>query len=322
MKRQWFGIALSALAVSMVSAQEWNASNHFSGWGKPYHLEMKATDEGLELKNTGHFAGITIQNLKLDPSEFNTLEIVYRATGGTIGNSGGLYFLNQKNDTFRRDYCWSLPRVQFDGKWHTMRLKLSRAMLGKEANWTDGGTVSAMRLNMTEQGQGIIELKSVRFLKLTSEEYGDSGITWTATDLQNCKTHQLDKEILENAIRFEVIADPGSFFPQYDSNQIDLSVCNAIEIRYRAESLPTSQTNFVVNYVNSKVPGYTIKSAWVADSLNGDGKWHTLKMSAQKDLRQPEQWLEGGTVKALRIIPVYNGKRGVVEIESIRFFHE
>jgi hypothetical protein len=161
MKRFFTLLALLALTVSGAEIIKWNAANKFNGWTYPYRCNMKLENGLLVLDITGRDSNIINLTARIPAKEFDTLEIDYRAIGLPQKNQGEFYYADDATG-WNEKRVWRQWSLVADGEWHTVKYK------GKSfdtAAWVNMGIITKLRLDLTNNAPGKIEIKEIRFTK-------------------------------------------------------------------------------------------------------------------------------------------------------------
>ena len=132
-------------------------------WKHTFNLTATLTAEGLQLDLTGRDSNIAARPLALDPEKCGGIEIVYRAEGFTGQTSGQIFFATKAEPKYNGRKQIDLPPLICDGNWHTLEVDAWRTRGGR-ALWTDGGSITGLRLDLADQFPGRITLRSVRML--------------------------------------------------------------------------------------------------------------------------------------------------------------
>jgi len=140
----------------------WKTGSGLEKWHALFRVKCIADAEGLKLTDIGYDHAIGIENLDIDPTKYNTLEITYRARIGRSKTVGQFYFANA-NSRFSDARCWRLPTMKNDGKWHTLKATLND--LPDQKSWLDGGIINKLRLDLLDPAGGEIDISRIRLYK-------------------------------------------------------------------------------------------------------------------------------------------------------------
>lgn len=156
-----FQFLICMYCTVMVSAADlcWEGSNSLSQWKAAYRIVCTPSDAGIKLTGIGRDAAIILAGQQINPQKINALEIKYRASGTRHTTHGQLYFSNSLG-RFSDARRWNLPSLKGDGKWHTMLVTANE--LTDAAAWQNGGTVTSLRLDITDEPGGTIEISKIR----------------------------------------------------------------------------------------------------------------------------------------------------------------
>ena len=138
-----------------------SAEDSFAGWKVAHRLKMTPGKEALKLHDMQADSSI-VKKVEIDPDSVKAIQITYRASGIPEKTSGEIYFANSLGD-FSDARRWTIPSLQGDGKWHTLLLTYQNLARVKE--WTNGGIVTKIRLDMVNSAGGEIEVSKVVLLK-------------------------------------------------------------------------------------------------------------------------------------------------------------
>ena len=161
MKYFFVGICFIANVFSAEIQTILSAEDSFAGWKVAHRLKMTPGKEALKLHDMQADSSI-VKKVEIDPDSVKAIQITYRASGIPEKTSGEIYFANSLGD-FSDARRWTIPSLQGDGKWHTLLLTYQNLARVKE--WTNGGTVTKIRLDMVNSAGGEIEVSKVVLLK-------------------------------------------------------------------------------------------------------------------------------------------------------------
>ena len=312
-------LILTFFCSSFISAKEliWTPNKGLEKWHALYRVKCSFDKDALKLRNISYDHAIGIENLALDPMEFNTLEITYRARISRTKTVGQFYFSN-KQSRFTDEKCWSLPSIINDGKYHVMKVNLD-ALKNRNA-WFAEGIISKLRLDMLDPAGGEIDIAKIRLyydlsyadsksLNSIIWESGKGLEKWHALYRVNCMSTAQGIKLTnignDHAIGIEKLA-------------INPNKHNAFEIIYKAKT-PRSVTSGQIYFAN-KNQRYTDLARFNLPSLKNDGQWHVMIVNLN-NLVDRTTWLKAKTINKLRL-DIVDTSGGEVEIGRIKLFFD
>ena len=155
--------ALLVISAGMLWGADivWNADNDFQGWEQAVRMKAERKDGLLVLTIQDKDPILNNSTVNIDPKKYNAFEIVYRATGVPKVNWGGIYFAGDKNMKFAAQNYVPISQLNVDGEWHVKNIKIDEKSMKMPALWYDFGLVRCLRLDIIEQAEGSVEIKSI-----------------------------------------------------------------------------------------------------------------------------------------------------------------
>ena len=296
-------VALTAVVLSAGDGLKWNADNAFAGWHRPVGMTMTQENGLLILDVTKPDSGMRNLSVSIAPEDFGALEIDYRATGLPKVNHGEFYYAGNSND-FAESRVWRHWNMDVSGEWKTLRIDGGR-FPRKPAK--DCGRITKLRLDLTNQAPGRIEIKEIRIVPTQRPFVWNAANKFAGWQKPAKMTMKQENGllILDVTDRDSGMINLGSRIPagEYD----------ALEVDYRATGFKAkNQGEFY--YANDK-QGFAESRVWRHWNLKVDGEWHTLRINGKKF--KYENWLDAGTVTRLRL-DMIDCAPGRIEIKEIR----
>ena len=294
----------ATLPLAAGAGLKWNAANKFAGWQRPAGMTMKQENGLLILDITGKDSGMMNLNVNLAPKEFGLLEVDYRAAGLPKVNHGEFYYAGESND-FSEKRVWRIYNLDVTGQWKTLRLNGARF---PTAPVRECGRITKLRLDLTNECPGRIEIKEIRLLPAVPP------FVWNAANRFDGWQRPVGMTMKqENGLLILDIA-------KRDSGMINLNVklptadYDTLEVDYRATGLPAKNQGEL--YYATDKQGFSEKQVWRHWNLDVSGEWKTLRYKGRNF--SPETWKACGTVTKLRL-DLVNEFPGRIEIKEIRF---
>jgi len=305
MKRRILSIALtivmllsSVLSVVVVDAAsltswEWNSNGNNENWVCNENISSGIVENGYySLNISGGDAHIISPETSFPASRFPKIEITYR--NSTEDTNAELFWACSNGD-------WSSARslgfsTIADGQWHTVTVDLSQSIY-----WT--GTITQLRLDPTQNGEGLFEIDKLHFITSTEQEeiwnFGVEGNFegWSVNEVTS-------GNVQDGALVLDVNGQADPSIVNYSST-IDTTIYKKLLLTYR-NATDSTTSEF---YWSSLDECWTSDKKKKFDTVN-DGDWHTVII----DLSGEDTWVD--TVKNLRIDPVAN-TTGTFEIDKI-----
>jgi hypothetical protein len=301
----WASALSLALAVA-AHAASWHHVNDVvlfdpdvagaQGWGEPDGLSMSAAPGVLQLDVRQTDSRIARSGLSVDPGMVEWLHLRYRATGfAGVQTHGQMFYANARHGFADHQYV-HLQALVTDGQWQDMWVNIPRAMRGEADDWWDGGTLTALRLDMVDEAPGSIEISAMR---LTAQR-DDVLVPEPARAL----TRWTDPVGLSFTQDAGVLAlDISDLDCRLDSAEVPLdpTVVRYLAIRYRAWGFAAASTSGQVFYANSR-HGVEEAHRLALPSLTTDGQWHDIVIDVAEALgREYGDWARGGPLTRLRL---------------------
>ncbi len=155
-----FCVAAIAVCASSFAVADvvFDASNSFGGIRAARSCAVSIKGGTLRVTDIERDPQLAFPPMTIDPSEIDTLEYRYRASG-TGKVSGQLYYWTEGGNAsdHRR---WALPAPVADGQWHTVSLGLKA--IANRASWLNGGVITGLRFDPTDAAGGSIEYEYIK----------------------------------------------------------------------------------------------------------------------------------------------------------------
>ena len=160
MKKLFVTVQIFLLGCFIVHAQitEWSKANNFSGWHPLRNLKLNVSDGTIKLTDIQYDSSIICSPVSIDPKEINSITIRYRAQNIARHTTGQIFFTNQKGEFGKHSY-FRLRSLEGDGQWHNI-VATTRNIKNPE-DWTLGGIITQLRIDMADQPGGLIEIQSI-----------------------------------------------------------------------------------------------------------------------------------------------------------------
>ena len=159
MKQFLFILLLASLIGVAAPFQEYTAANGFGGWKALRNCTAVREGKALKLAEIGHDSSIVLEPVAFDPACFNTIRVTYRATGIPAKTRGQIFFRNDKKGAFGAHGYFHMKSLVGDGRLHTISTSLRD--LANAADWTEGGTVRSLRIDLMDEAGGTSEIHAI-----------------------------------------------------------------------------------------------------------------------------------------------------------------
>ena len=269
-------------------------------WEARRGIELIPGAEGLSVKIINTVNELFRDNLNLNAADADSIEIRYRANFPAPLTRTGYIFFAAKGQGFNENQKFYLPKLIADGTPQRIVVGFKQLRGGAEA-WRNCGVVDKVRIDLTNEAPGTVELLSIRFTtaaKLTLE-YADSAKAWNfpADSAKWSGQRNLERSAVADGIRLNITG--------YDSNiehkdlNFDAATYQRIKIEYKASGFAKS-TSGEIFFATASAPEYNGGVYFRVPSLVADGKWHTMILDANKDIPAGvKYWI--GTIRKMRL---------------------
>ena len=313
MKLSIYFILLLSMTVAFAGDLKWDQNNDFQPWRACWRLKCTRNNGILELTDIGKDSSIVANGVNVDPAKFNRLSIRYRATGIASKTTGQLYFAGGNRPRFSDGKKWNLPSLNNDGSWHTLILDADQCMKNPD-EWSNFGIVTQLRLDLTDQPGGKIEVKSIVFSAKPEVTAGiwnkDNDFQpWTACWRLNCSRDN-------GLLKLSNIGKDSSIIAR--NLKLHNNGFNRVDIRYRAIGTPKS-TRGQIYFTGQGNNRFSDKNSINLPSLVSDGQWHTMSVDIAEKAVDFASWQSTSVIKDLRL-DMMDQAGGLIEIEYIRLY--
>lgn len=301
--------AINSYAGSMV----WSKTNSFSNWRYFFNVRGKFENGVLKLYNIKFDPQMSNRAVTIDPRKFDTLIFTCKVNGQGPKKPGEFYFW-QAGGKANPKQSWRLPELICDGKYHTYTVRPDDL-----STWLACGTVSGIRLDVTNSAGGEIEISEIRL-----EKSGSTAQNKMVIEPYELVWHKENSfkpwgsfihskgEIANKLISFTAIErDCG--ISTTGVMAIDPNKYNTISYTYRANGTGNSVGQFYFRNAQNK---FSDRAKVVLRPLIADGKWHTVEYRITTPV-----WEKCGTITALRLDPT-DSAGGVIDISEIKLFRK
>lgn len=159
MLRTLFALLLmSGVSLFAQEAVTWSGQESLETWKALRNVRCEWKNDALlitEIKADGQLISPV---LNLDPSKYNRFSFRYRAKDLPV-STGELFYAHEKGG-FTERASWRIPPLNADGEWHTM--ELSEKDLVEPSTWFQGGPVTRLRFDPTNDAGGQIEISEMK----------------------------------------------------------------------------------------------------------------------------------------------------------------
>ncbi len=300
MRTQWLMLVslCAALGAAETAFDFRDGGTH--GWEARRGLELTPGASGLVMKILSPGCELMKSGLGLQAASCDTVEIRYRAVFPAPVRSGGYLFFAAAGQAFAEERKFYLPKLVADGQPQRIVVGF-RQLRGGEKAWRGCGVIDQVRLDITNDAPGQVELLSVRFTTAArlSRENADQATTWRFPQDAGRWSRQrhLERQATREGLCLKIFG--------YDSNIehpelcIDAAKYRRIRIEYKATGLPR-KTSGEIFFATEAHPAYADGWYFRIPSLQVDGKWHRLTLDAEKDIPAGGK-LWTGIVRKLRL---------------------
>jgi len=289
------GVVVQQFAVSAasVTSWDWNNDGNCEAWTANENITSANVADGyFTLDIAGGDANVTSPELSFNSEQYSTLEITYK---NSTEDTNAEFYWTSSNGGWAAERCLGFSTIA-DDQWHTITLDLSQ-----NANWS--GTITQIRLDPTQNGSGLFEIDSLRFVPT-----GEVMDVWNFRVNDNFENwwpvQDMDSnEVKDGSMNMTVSGQQDPYFAMFSS--FDTSVYKKVVIVYKNDTDSTEAGFYWAR------PG----EEWSGDrgrtfTTVNDGEWH----SATIDLSAETNWT--GTVNAIRFDPTSAGT-GTFKIDKI-----
>ena len=170
-----FGLLIlpEIFAESMV----WNKENDFKNWRHFFHVKGKVVNGILTWTDIRFDPQMSNRAVTIDPKKFDTLVFTCKVTGAGPKKPGEFYFWKAGSKANPRQ-SWILPQLICDGKYHTYTVRNKDL-----SSWLECGTISGIRLDITNSAGGMIEISEIRLEKSSGTAQTDNTAAPAAAEL-------------------------------------------------------------------------------------------------------------------------------------------
>ncbi|MBR2625513.1 MAG: hypothetical protein IKD23_03840 [Lentisphaeria bacterium] len=294
---------LTAHAESIV----WNKDNDFNNWRHFFNVSGKIENGFIKLTGIKFDPQMSNRAVTIDPKNFDTLVYTCKVTGPGPKKTGEFYFWQTGSKANPRQ-SWQLPELICDGEFHTYSVRPADL-----TTWLECGTVSGIRLDITNSAGGTIEIQEIRLEKSSTATSGTKDIPALVWNKENnfkpWKYFLHSKGVIANGmisfteIKFDCGIEARNITP------VDPEAYNTISFTYRAASTGNLQGQFFFKNDNMK---FSEKTRVTLPALIADGKWHTIECQIQNPA-----WKECGKITSLRLDPT-DSAGGTLDISEIK----
>ncbi len=141
------------------TATAWSSASDFGEWNESRNATTEIVGDCLAIAISAGDPQVINRDVKIDPLEFDSVVIRYKATG--VGDRPGQLYYSHEGEGFSDGMYWSVPPLENDGEWHVATL--SRASLVNSSSWFNGGIITALRLDPTDSGMGRVLVSDIHF---------------------------------------------------------------------------------------------------------------------------------------------------------------
>lgn len=286
-------------------------------WEARKGIELTPGPNGLAIKILQPINELHRGNLNLPAAETDAIQFTYIARFPNPVKTKGYIFFAPKGKGFAEERKFYLPPLISDGKAHSIVVGFRQLRGGKQA-WLDCETIDKVRLDLTGDAPGNVELLSFRFttMEQIALDGKDTSIRWVfpADSAKWERQRHLERNDTEEGLKLTITG--------YDSNieHINTNFKAAdfprIKIEYKASKF-TKRTSGEIFYATDSMPNYNGDVYFRIPSLATDGKWHTLILQASKNIPAGEKYWTG-TVRKIRL-DLVNESPGEIILKSIEF---
>ena len=155
--------ALLLIAIAAFAGDEWNSQTGFQDWGRPARCTVTYENGHLQMNVTGKDCNVSNAKVDLDPNDYESIMIEYRADGDIKPNPGQFYFAGEDGAITGKKF-WKINPLKADGKWH--QTWISEIPGGMEL-WTQEKKITRLRFDPFNIGTGKVELRLIKFIRRT-----------------------------------------------------------------------------------------------------------------------------------------------------------
>ena len=300
-------LVIWALVLSAVNSYAgsivWDKTNNFSNWRYFFNVRGKVENGVLKLYNIKFDPQMSNRAVTIDPRKFDTLIFTCKVNGSGPKKPGEFYFW-QAGGKANPKQSWRLPELICDGKYHTYTIRPDDL-----STWLACGTVSGIRLDVTNSAGGEIEISGIRLEKGPAVP---TDLVWSKdNNFKNWKYFLHSKGRISNGLIsfIEIKRDCG--VEARNLPEIDPALYNTLAYTYRAENTTNTRGQFFFRTSQEKFSG---KKKILLPKMIADSQWHTIECRIDN-----AAWLGSGKITGLRLDPT-DTAGGTIDISEIKLF--